>query len=50
LKGRLDKPEIDEILAEMELADDARTEQLDVPTLLRLAELVRKQAPQWSLT
>jgi 16S rRNA (adenine1518-N6/adenine1519-N6)-dimethyltransferase len=49
LKGRLDKPEIDEILATMELADDARTEQLDVPTLLRLTELVREQAPDWSL-
>jgi 16S rRNA (adenine1518-N6/adenine1519-N6)-dimethyltransferase len=49
LKGRLDKPEIDEILATMKLADDARTEQLDVPTLLRLTELVRKQAPEWSL-
>lgn len=50
LKGQLDKPEIDEILAEMQLADDARTEQLDVPTLLRLTELVRGQAPEWSLT
>jgi 16S rRNA (adenine1518-N6/adenine1519-N6)-dimethyltransferase len=49
LKGRLDKLEIDEILAGMELADDARTEQLDVPTLLRLTELVRRQAPEWSL-
>jgi len=49
LKGRLDKPEIDDILAKMELAHDARTEQLDVPTLMRLTELVRSQAPEWSL-
>ncbi len=49
LKGRLDKPEVDEILAEMDLASDARTEQLDVPTLLRLTELVRARAPGWSL-
>jgi hypothetical protein len=49
LKGRLDKPHVDEILANMQLADDARTEQLDVPTLLRLTELVRRQAPEWSL-
>ena len=45
LKGVLDKPDVDEILAEMELADDARTEQLDVPTLLRLTELVRRGRP-----
>lgn len=50
LKGVLDKPEVDEILAEMEFADDARTEQLDVPTLLRLADLVRARAPEWTLS
>jgi 16S rRNA (adenine1518-N6/adenine1519-N6)-dimethyltransferase len=49
LKGRLGKDEIDRIIAQMELADDARTEQLDVPTLLRLTELVRAQAPGWRL-
>jgi 16S rRNA (adenine1518-N6/adenine1519-N6)-dimethyltransferase len=50
LKGVLDKPEIDEILAEMNLSDDVRTEQLDVPTLLRLTELVRARAPEWTLS
>jgi 16S rRNA (adenine1518-N6/adenine1519-N6)-dimethyltransferase len=50
LKGVLDKTQIDEILAEMNLGDDVRTEQLDVPTLLRLTELVRAQAPEWSLS
>lgn len=49
LKGTLDKPEIDEIIAEMLFAEDARTEQLDVPTLLRLTELVRKRAPEWTM-
>jgi 16S rRNA (adenine1518-N6/adenine1519-N6)-dimethyltransferase len=50
LKGTLDKPEIDEIIAEMGFADDARTEQIDVPTLLRLTELVRARAPQWTMS
>jgi 16S rRNA (adenine1518-N6/adenine1519-N6)-dimethyltransferase len=50
LKGVMDKPEVDEILAEMKFADDARTEQLDVPTLLRLTELVRARAPEWTLS
>jgi 16S rRNA (adenine1518-N6/adenine1519-N6)-dimethyltransferase len=50
LKGVLDKTEVDEILAEMQFADDVRTEQLDVPTLLRLTELVRAKAPEWSLS
>ena len=49
LKQRLGKPEIDDILGQMELGADARTEQLDVPTLLRLTELVRAQAPDWTL-
>jgi 16S rRNA (adenine1518-N6/adenine1519-N6)-dimethyltransferase len=49
MKGVLDKPEVDEVLAEMQLADDVRTEQLDVPTLLRLTELIRARAPEWSL-
>jgi hypothetical protein len=34
----------------MQLVDDVRTEQLDVPTLLRLTELVRARAPEWSLS
>ena len=49
LKGHLSKDEVDEILAEMQLPADARTEQLGVPSLLRLTELVRAKAPDWSL-
>jgi len=50
LKGVMEKHQVDEILAEMDFADDARTEQLDVPTLLRLTELVRAGAPEWTLS
>jgi 16S rRNA (adenine1518-N6/adenine1519-N6)-dimethyltransferase len=50
LKGQLEKPDVDEILSEMDFADDARTEQLDVPTLLRLTELVRSRVPEWTLS
>lgn len=49
LKQHLSKDQVDEILAKMELNPDARTEQLDVPTLLRLTELVRAEAPDWRL-
>ena len=49
LKNHLNKQEVDAILAEMNFAPDVRTEQLDVPTLLKLTELVRAQAPDWSL-
>jgi 16S rRNA (adenine1518-N6/adenine1519-N6)-dimethyltransferase len=49
LKQHLSKEQVDEILAEMELRPDARTEQLDVATLLRLTELVRAEAPDWRL-
>ena len=49
LKQHLSKEQVDEILAQMELKPDARTEQLDVPTLLRLTELVRAEAPDWRL-
>ena len=49
LKKHLAKDQVDAILAEMQFPDDARTEQLDVPTLLRLTELVRAQAPDWRL-
>lgn len=50
MKGVLEKPEIDEVIAEMGFADDARTEQVDVPTLLRLCELVRVRAPEWTMS
>jgi 16S rRNA (adenine1518-N6/adenine1519-N6)-dimethyltransferase len=49
MKLHLSKGDIDEILAQMELSDEARTEQLDVATLLKLTELVRAKAPTWTL-
>jgi 16S rRNA (adenine1518-N6/adenine1519-N6)-dimethyltransferase len=50
MKGVLDKSEVDKVMAEMEFAPDARTEQLDVPTLLRLTELIRRRAPDWTMS
>jgi 16S rRNA (adenine1518-N6/adenine1519-N6)-dimethyltransferase len=41
VKDQLDKNGVDEILAEMQFGPDARAEQLDVPTMLALAERVR---------
>ena len=49
MKRHLSKQEVDTILEKMDLRPDARTEQLDVPTLLKLTELVRGQAPDWKL-
>ncbi len=49
LKGHLSKDEVDEILTEMQFPADARTEQLGVPSLLQLTELVRAKVPDWSL-
>lgn len=49
MKQHLSKSEIDEILVKMELPEETRTEQLEVPTLLKLTELVRAKAPTWTL-
>ncbi len=49
MKRHLSKEQVDEILDEMGFAADARTEQLDVATLLALAEKVRAAAPDWTL-
>lgn len=49
MKHHLSKSEVDEVLNQMELGEEARTEQLDVPTLLKLTELVRAKAPEWKL-
>ncbi len=40
-RKQLDKPAVDEILSQMQLAPDARAEQLSVDQMLALAELVR---------
>ena len=49
MKKHLSKEEVDEILTGMELSPEARTEQLDVPTLLELTERIRVRAPEWKL-
>jgi 16S rRNA (adenine1518-N6/adenine1519-N6)-dimethyltransferase len=49
MKGHLEKPGIDEVLNEMQLAEETRTEQLDVATLFKLTEMVRTKAPDWKL-
>jgi 16S rRNA (adenine1518-N6/adenine1519-N6)-dimethyltransferase len=49
MKGHLEKSDIDEVLAEMQLGEDTRTEQLDVATLFKLTELVRAKVPDWKL-
>jgi len=41
VKGKLDKPEVDAILDQLNLAGSARAEQLDVDTMLALCEAVR---------
>jgi 16S rRNA (adenine1518-N6/adenine1519-N6)-dimethyltransferase len=42
LKSRLDKPAVDQLLAQAEVDPERRAEQLDVATILRLSEVVRK--------
>jgi 16S rRNA (adenine1518-N6/adenine1519-N6)-dimethyltransferase len=42
-KGRLDKPNVDAIMAELSLNETTRAEQLDVPTMLRLCETTRSR-------
>ena len=49
MREHLDKDQVDVILAEMNFAPDTRTEQLDVSTLLALAERLRAAAPDWKL-
>jgi hypothetical protein len=49
MKRHLSKEQVDVILEEMGFAANARTEELDVETLLALTEKVRAAAPDWSL-
>jgi 16S rRNA (adenine1518-N6/adenine1519-N6)-dimethyltransferase len=49
MKRHLDKDEVDAILDSMGFSPDTRTEQLDVPTLIRLADKIRDAAPEWKL-
>jgi 16S rRNA (adenine1518-N6/adenine1519-N6)-dimethyltransferase len=50
MKHRLDKRQADEILNKMGFAPEVRTEELDIDTLLRLAEKLRAAAPDWRLS
>jgi 16S rRNA (adenine1518-N6/adenine1519-N6)-dimethyltransferase len=43
-KDRLDKPQVDQIMARLGLAGNARAEELDVPAMLALCEAVRTAA------
>jgi 16S rRNA (adenine1518-N6/adenine1519-N6)-dimethyltransferase len=49
MKRHLDKEQVDAVFAEMGFAADTRTEQLDVRTLIRLADKLRAAAPDWKL-
>ncbi len=49
LKQHLNKEQVDALFAEMGFAADARTEQLDVATLIKLADRIRASAPDWKL-
>jgi 16S rRNA (adenine1518-N6/adenine1519-N6)-dimethyltransferase len=49
LKQYLDKTQVDQLLDEMGFAADTRTEQLDVETLIALAEKIHTVAPEWKL-
>src|SRR3954453_1623226 len=49
MKRYLNKEQVDLLLNEMNLAPDARTEQLDVATLIKLADKIRSVVPDWKL-
>jgi 16S rRNA (adenine1518-N6/adenine1519-N6)-dimethyltransferase len=49
MKGKLTKEQIDEVLTAMQFAPTARTEELDIATLLELTERIRTLAPDWKL-
>lgn len=48
-KKRLDKPDVDRLLATLELPGDARAEQLDIETMLRLSDSVRHRLSELGL-
>jgi 16S rRNA (adenine1518-N6/adenine1519-N6)-dimethyltransferase len=49
LKQYLNKEEVDSLLDDMGFAADTRTEQLDVATLIKLADKIHSVAPDWKL-
>ena len=49
-KKRLDKPTVDEVMSEMSLGADARSEQLGVEEMIQLGELLRARLPgEWMI-
>jgi 16S rRNA (adenine1518-N6/adenine1519-N6)-dimethyltransferase len=49
MKQHLDKDQVDRVLDESGFAADTRTEQLDVETLIALAERLHAVAPEWKV-
>jgi 16S rRNA (adenine1518-N6/adenine1519-N6)-dimethyltransferase len=49
MKQHLDKDKVDAILDQMGFAPDARSEQLEVQTMIKLADRIRAAAPDWTL-
>jgi 16S rRNA (adenine1518-N6/adenine1519-N6)-dimethyltransferase len=49
MKRHLNKDQVDALLDEMGFSADSRTEQLDVHTLIRLADRLHTAAPDWKL-
>jgi 16S rRNA (adenine1518-N6/adenine1519-N6)-dimethyltransferase len=49
MQRHLDKEQVDAILAKMAFSHDTRAEQLDVDTLIQLADAIRTAAPDWKL-
>jgi 16S rRNA (adenine1518-N6/adenine1519-N6)-dimethyltransferase len=49
MKRRLTKEQVDALLDELGFSPDTRTEQLDVSTLILLADKLRAAAPDWKL-
>jgi 16S rRNA (adenine1518-N6/adenine1519-N6)-dimethyltransferase len=49
MKGHLDKTQVNALLDEMGFAPDTRTEQLEVATLIILAQRIEAAAPDWKL-
>ncbi|MCI0334655.1 MAG: 16S rRNA (adenine(1518)-N(6)/adenine(1519)-N(6))-dimethyltransferase RsmA [Planctomycetes bacterium] len=49
MKRHLNKEDVDTLLDDMGFAPDTRTEQLEVPTLIRLADKIHAVASDWKL-
>jgi 16S rRNA (adenine1518-N6/adenine1519-N6)-dimethyltransferase len=49
MKQHLSKEQVDSLIGRLGFAADTRTEQLDVATLIKLADHIRELAPDWKL-